>query len=179
MKAFSVAILLVLVLSRATIFSQTQTKEKELSNAEQFSAKAGTLMQKEFIDIGTIKGAKIQAMLLKDLITNSKSAAIRFEYESGGRYTSTKIAVLDADEVDALLKSIRMLQTTVLTQAMPNYTEVSFRSRGGFEAGCYFSDGKWSAYIKLEKYDKDSYVFLNSEDFGVLAGLLTDAKAKL
>ena len=30
----------------------SQAKEKELSNAEKFSSKSGTLMQKEFVDIG-------------------------------------------------------------------------------------------------------------------------------
>ena len=34
------------------ISAQAPTKDKEQSNAEVFSAKAGTLMQKEFVEIG-------------------------------------------------------------------------------------------------------------------------------
>jgi len=57
--------------------------------------------------------------------------------------------------------------------------QVSFKSRGGFEAGCFWSKASWSTYLKLEKYDKDSYVFLNKEDFPALLALLEQAKAKL
>src|SRR4051812_9637393 len=52
-----------------------QTKERELSNAEKFSAKAGTLIQKEFIEVGTIKGAKISIIQFTDLILTTKQSA--------------------------------------------------------------------------------------------------------
>lgn len=163
-----------------TLVSFGQTKDQELSNAEKFSAKAGSLIQKEFLDIGTVKGAKIMVVQYTDLITATKQSALKFEYESVGKYTSdTKAAVLDADEIDGLIKSIKIIQEKIFPSTATNYTEVSFKSRGGFEAGCYWSKESWSTYIKLEKYDKDSYVFLNKDDFPALLALLEQAKAKL
>ena len=157
-----------------------QTKEQELSNAEKFSAKAGSLIQKEFIDIGSIKGAQLMIVQYTDLITMTKQSALKFEYESIGKYTSdTKSAVLDADEIDGLIKSIKIIQDKIFYSTVTNYTEVSFKCRGGFELVCFLSKGTWSTYLKLEKYDKDSYVFLNKEDFPILLSLLEQAKANL
>jgi hypothetical protein len=168
---------IILMVTAATF---AQTKEQELSNAEKFSAKAGGLIQKEFVETGSVKGAKISVVYFTDLITNTKQSALKFEYESIGKYSSsTKAALLDADEVDGLIKSIKIIQEKIFPSVATNYTEVSFKSRGGFEAGCYWSKGVWSTYLKLEKYDKDSYVFLGKDDFPSLLGILEQAKTKL
>lgn len=169
----------VLLLATMTL-SFAQTKEQELSNAEKFSAKAGTLMQKEFLEIGKVKGAEIKVVHYTDLVNNSKQSALVFEYESVGKYTSsTKSAVLDADEIEGLIKSIKIIQEKIFPSTAANYTEVSFKSRGGFEAGCFWSKGTWSTYLKLERYDQDSYVFLTKDDFPTLLGLIEQAKSRM
>lgn len=178
MKTKAILLLILIFLSVSIVFSQT--KEQELSNAEKFSGKAGTLIQKEFIDIGEIKGAKIKVIHYSDLIGETKTSSLRFESESVGKYTSSsKIAVLDSDEIEGLIKSIKIIQEKVFPSTPSSYSEVTFRSRGGFEAGCYWGKDKWETYLKLEKYDKDSYVFLGVEDFPALLALLEAAKLKL
>lgn len=180
MKNITKAILATGIFLLTATATFAQTKEQELSNAEKFSAKAGALIQKEFVEIGSVKGAKIKVIYFTDLITNTKQSALKFEYESVGKYSSdTKAAILDADEVDGLIKSIKIIQDKVFPTTATNYTEVSFKSRGGFDAGCFWSKGTWSTYLKLEKYDKDSYVFLGKDDFPTLLGLLEQAKTKL
>lgn len=160
--------------------SYCQTKEKEQSNAEKFSSKSGTLIKKEFVEIGKVKDCEIDVIIYTDLISNTSQKAVRFEYESIGKYsTSTKSAILDADEIDALVTSIKLMQSKVFNTSPENYTEVSFKSRGGFEAGCFWSKGAWSTYLKLEKFDSDSYVWLKQENFGELLSLLETAKLKL
>lgn len=157
-----------------------QTKEEELSNAEKFSRKSGTLIEKTFIDINTIKDVKVQVLILTDLIENSKVYAVKMEYEHYGKYNNkdTKVALLDPDEVDGLIESITILQGKIFNSSRSHYTEVIFRSRDGFESGCYYSKGAWSTFLKLEKYDNDSYVFLKKEDFTILLSALKDAKRK-
>jgi hypothetical protein len=157
-----------------------QSKEQELSNADKFSAKAGTLIQKEFLDIGTVNKAKIKVIHYKDLISYETVSAVRFEYEVASSYsTDTKIASLDADEIDGLIKSIKLMQEKVFLSTPTNYTEVTYKSRGGFEAGCYLSKGDWATYLKLEKFDGKSYVFLKKDDFPTLLSLLEKAKTML
>jgi hypothetical protein len=170
-------IIFIAILAVNLSYGQTDTKDKELSNAEKFSSKAGTLIQKEFLDVGTIKKAEIKVIYYTDLISSETVSSVRFEYEVASSYsTDTKIASLDADEIDGLLKSIKMMQDKVFTSTPTNYTEVTYKSRGGFEAGCYWSKGDWSTYLKLEKYDGKSYVFLKKDDFPELLNLLEKAK---
>ncbi len=160
--------------------AQDQTKEKELSNAEVFSAKAGTLMQKEFVDVGVLKKCKIMVVYFTDLISNNKQSALKFEYEYVSSYSNdTKAALLDPDEVDGLMKSIKIMQDKVFPTAPTNYTEVYYQSRGGFEGGCFMSKNTWSTYLKLEKYDDKSFVWLNIDDLATLYTYLEQAKAKL
>jgi hypothetical protein len=169
------------LLMTSLAFSQAKV-EKQTTQAEQFSATAGTLIEKQFVDIGKVKGISVQVMKLKDLNSGTSKTALRFEYEYKSSYTSdTKIATLDLDEIDGLIKSMNNLKTTVFTSTRDVYTEVTFRSRTGFEAGAYYNvdKAKWVAYIKLEKFDSNSQVFFNTEDFASILTFVEQAKTKM
>jgi hypothetical protein len=176
-----VILLLVFIIATSTAFAQqTKTKEQETSNAEKFSERAGSLVKKEFIEIGVIKKSELKVIIYTDLISNQKTSALKFEYEHKSSYTTdTKAAVLDADEIDGLIKSIKIIQEKIFPSVPQNYSEVTFRSRSGFEAGCYSKKDGWSAYMKLERYDSDSYVFMEKEDLTKLLSLLEQAKSNL
>lgn len=172
------------VLCTNVSFGQAETKakelDKEISNAEKFSDKAGTLMQKEFIDVGELKRCKIQIAKFTDLISDQKTSAVRFEYSYVSSYSSdTKLALLDLDEVDALINSLKLVQEKVLPTVSTSYTEVSYRSRSGFQAGCFSKKDSWTIFMKLERFDGNSYVFLNKEDLPKLLEIVTQAKSKL
>jgi hypothetical protein len=166
-----------------TIFAYSQEKvEKQTTQAEQFSATAGTLIEKQFIDIGKVKGITVQVMKFKDLNNGTSQSALRFEYEYKSSYSSdTKVSVLDLDEIDGLIKSITNLNTTVFSSTRNVYTEVTFISRTGFKAGAYYDvdRAKWVTFVKLEKFDSNSQVFLTTEDFATLLTLVEQAKTKM
>ncbi len=162
------------------LISQSASKDAEKSNAEIFSAKAGTLMQKEFVDLNTIKTCKIQIIHFTDIITSTKESGLKFSMDVASSYsTDTKSAMLDSDEIDGLMKSIKLIQEKVLITNPVTYTEVYFRSRSGFEAGCFTSKGTWSCYMKLEKYDSKSYVWINTEELSNLYSILEQAKQNM
>jgi hypothetical protein len=172
--------LTLLVSGFATFAQQPKIKDQETSNAEKFSERSGLLIQKEFINIGDIKKCELKVIHYTDLVSNQKTSALKFEYEYKSSYSSdTKAAVLDADEIDGLIKSIKMIQEKTFPSTPANYMEVSFRSRSGFEAGCYSRKDSWAAYVKLEKFDSNSFVFIDKEDFIKLLMLLEQAKGKL
>ena len=157
-----------------------QTNEKELSNAEKFSAKSGTLIQKVFNTIGTFKKCEIQVIEYTDLISNTKQKALKISFDVVSTYsTDTKTAVLDTDEIDGLMKSIKLMQDKVMLTVPTLYTEVSFKSRGGFEAGCFVSKEDWSSYLKLVKNDGKSYVWIEKDDLTTFYDLLSQAKLKM
>lgn len=166
--------------SLITFAQQPKAKDQETSNAEKFSERAGSLIKKEFIDIGEIKKCELKVIHYSDLMTNQKTSALKFEYEYKSSYSSdTKAAVLDADEIDGLIKSIKIIQEKIFPSTPANYSEVSFRSRSGYEAGCFSKKDSWSTYMKLEKFDSNSYVFMDKDDLSKLLTLLEQAKAKL
>jgi hypothetical protein len=151
---------------------QKQAAEREQSNIEKFSEKSGTLFERKFIDVGVVKSVKVQVMIITDMMSSAKISGVRFELEKAGQYSrSTKIAFLDKDEVDGLIKSLALLKSSVLTSTRDSYTEVEFKSRSGFSAGATF--------MKLERFDSDSYAFLKPEDFDALTTLLQQAKSQL
>jgi len=101
-------------------FSQVKSQEKEQSKLEAFSLKSGTLLEKQFIDAGELKGVKVQTYIIADLITGVKVTGIRLEKTVSDRYSSdTKTAALDLDEVDGLIKSITTLKTKVFLLQEP------------------------------------------------------------
>jgi hypothetical protein len=164
-----------------TTFAYSQDKiEKQTTQAEQFSATSGTLIEKQFIDIGKVKGVAVQVMKFKDLNNGASKSALRFEYVYKSSYSSdTKIATLDLDEIDGLIKSINNLKTTVFSSTRNVYTEVTFTSRTGFKAGAYYDvdKAKWVTFVKLEKFDSNSQVFLTTEDFTTLLTLVEKANS--
>jgi len=48
-----------------------------------------------------------------------------------------KTVVLYMDKIDGLMKSIKLMQEKVKLTVPTEYTEVSLKSIGGFEAGCF------------------------------------------
>ena len=138
------------------------------------------MLQKEYADVGSVKKVTIQTMLIKDLIAGSSIKALRFEYEAYSSIGSdTKVAALDQDEIDGLIKSLRIIKEKIVPNQVTNYTEVFFRSRSGFEAGCFSSGDSWKAYLKLERFDSRSMVFLSVDDLDKLLSMVEAAKAKL
>jgi len=160
----------------------SQNKQKEATQAEQFSSQAGVLMERQFYEIGKIKALQVKVLKFKDLNSSASKSSLRFEYDYKSSYSNdTKIAALDFDEIDGLIKSIKNLQTNVFTSIKEVYTEVTFTSRSGFEAGAYYTTekNKWTAYVQVEKNDRNSMIFLVPEDFETLLSLIEQAKAKM
>lgn len=185
MKKIMMMTLCLLLSVQQFSFAQTASvanakHDEPTSNVEKFSNRSGTLMKKDFIDIGSLKKCEIKVNYFTDLIGGQKQSAVRFEYEYKSSYTSdTKIALLDADEIDGLMQSIKIMQDKVFASTPGNYTEVEFKSRSGFAAGCYSKNNTWSCYLKLERFDSNSYVWLDNQDMATLLELLQQAKTKL
>lgn len=173
-------LILLMLFVFTSAYSQVKPPEKtEKSKLETFTLKTGSLIKKDFITIGTAGKVEVTVLKLSDLVASSNISGIKLEtsiYKSYG--SSTKSCFLDSDEIDGLVKSGNLLLST-LNQSTDTYTEYVFTSRDGFQAGAYQSKKEWKYFLKLEKYDSDSNVWLEKQDFQKLIDLLTEAKAKL
>jgi hypothetical protein len=148
--------------------------EKQQSNAELFSQKSGSLLQKGFEPVGIVARCKVQVLHIKDLIGGHLVNALRLEGQ-----LSDKVAVLDPDEVDALIASMQVVKKTIADPAPQYYTEVNCTSRDGFSAGAYCDKGKWTQFIKLEQYGSDALLTMNADDADKFLGFLQAAKEKM
>jgi hypothetical protein len=160
--------------------SNAQSIEDAQSKAEEFAGKSGTLIQKEYIDIGSLKKCTIQLVHFNDLFSNTQHSAIKFEYEiSTGSITDSKPSYVDIDEIDNFMKSIKIMQEKVISNKSKNYTEYYFHCRSGFESGCTNEDGNWKIYLILKKLDGERYVWITIADLALLYTYLEQVKAKL
>lgn len=173
----TILICLLLLMAKVSLGQE----KSNLSNAEIFSSKAGTLIEKEFLDIGQInKTTEIKILKITDMISGDSIKSMRITTEIPGSYsTETKIAQLDSDEIDGLIKSILIIKDNVLNTNAENYTEITFKSRSGFEAGCYWSKNEWKTYLQIEKYDRKSMVWFRGDEFEMFFELLNKAKVKM
>ena len=151
-----------------------------MSEAEKVSEKAGVLVETEFVDVGTVKGVEVNQMIIKSLTDQSTVKALRITYTKVSQYTSdTKISVLDKDEIDGLLLSLKQMQA-MSNEGRDNYTEVTFKSRTGFKAGMYFEkkSAKWSGYLEVGRI-ATATAFLSMEDMVKFMGFVSAVKDKM
>ena len=176
-------IILIFAIVSSALFSNAQAKKEQESKSkiEGLSEKSGTLLKKEFIDIGKFNSVQIQVLKITDVSTGAVLAGLRLEKEKKGDDAGSFVVFLDSDEIDGLLKSINYINENVLSKPLPDdYIEYNFQSRSGFRAGVYkASSAKWSAFVQLDKYYDDSQLFLGSDELIQFRDLIIQAKAKL
>lgn len=148
-----------------------QQQEDRKSNTEIFSESAGSLIEKQFITIGTAGKVEVSVMKVKDLLTDVSYKALRLEYGVGLR-----IAVLDSDELEALLYTIKKMNDEIFSTRRPVYTEVFFRSRSGFVLGAYCqpSSAYWAPFIKMD-WGNSGSIFLRPRKYKQLVTLIERA----
>jgi len=130
---FMRTLILFLLLVGFTCNAQDAPTNSDLSKAEEFSSKSGRLIQKQYLEMDKIKGIEIKVVKYSDLISKENVTAVHFSKVVTTQYTSdTKIARLDADEIDGLIKSIQKIEVEVFPRKPTAYTEVLYKSRSGF-----------------------------------------------
>lgn len=171
-----------LFLFSTSLFSQN-AKETQQSNTEVFSSKSGTLIEKSFIDVGKQNKITFQVLKIRSLLNGDSLSALRLETEvmESAYSTDTKVAILDRDEIDGLIASIRKVLIDILPSPREHYTEVIFKSRSGFEFGAYFDPTKesWKCYFQLKRFDSKSSVFFGNKDLATMLNVIEAAKTKL
>jgi hypothetical protein len=177
----TVTLAVLLTFSPATLLAQDEepTTEKTQSKTEAFYSASGTLFERQYHPVGKLRTLTIQRMEIRNLSTNEEVRALRFEspYSISQYSSDTKIAVVDKDEVQGLLNALRIMRDQVLTSTRDVYTEVTFTSRSGLQAGCYYDEGKkkWTGYVRVDKYHARSVVYFDATDLATLLSLIESA----
>ena len=173
-----------LVMFSATgLFAQTTPQDYPQSKIGEFLDRTGVLVHKQLIDVGFIRGVRVQTITATELFSGRKMPGVRFEAAGLGADAATRAsreALIDSDELDDLIKTVEMLRSNVFNTFPEPYADVFYTSRDGFSIGGFFAERRWHAVIKIDKYDSNSPTRdMKPDDFNQLLDLLQQAKAKL
>jgi hypothetical protein len=168
---------LVAALSFALI-SLNVLAQQSVSKADALENKPNTVVQKEYLKITTFKNVAIVVEYITDLTSNQKLSALDLEFSTSGENAETVSTMLDPDEVDGLLAFLQNIQDNITKAAAPkNYTEYTYLTKSGMEAGCYF-DKTWKTYIRIDKDDSKTNVELEKDDLVGFVSFVRQAKSK-
>jgi hypothetical protein len=168
--------ILTLIFLCAPFFLFCQTEKESKTQFEAFGEKTGTIFEKTIENIGQTGSISVRVMKLKNLITNDKISALSINYS----FQDDKLSILDTDEIDGLIKSLTIMKSIVSTPKVVE-TEVSFKSRSGFEIGAKFETEKnnwvfnFIIYSRMHRY---SYT-LKPDEFMAFCAYIDAAKLKL
>lgn len=174
-------ILLTLSISLVSFAQDKEQENKSESKTLEFMSKGGSLIKKEFYDLGSVKGVKCQVLIITDLLSDTKMGCLRLETRySGSSYSSsqTYIGTLDYDEIGDCLASIDYIRDNIIPSTPSTYTETTYKTRDNIEVGAYYSDksAKWIAYVYTKNYTSRSAEFFDSESLLSLSELMQTAK---
>jgi hypothetical protein len=174
---------LLLALAIATANAQTAPGPvplKDQSSIEDFSASAGTVIQRELTRLGDVAGLQVDLVKASDLINKASFYGVRLSRNAPtGALREENTAFVDAEEIDRLTKAIDLIKTSAFTTAPDNFTDLAYRTRGGFAIGALYANRKWSAFLRLDRYEPKTAVYLDESQLDTLRAYLVKAKESI
>lgn len=171
-------LILAVLFTTLNLRSQNGESPSQLSSSEKFSSRTGVLIQRKFIPVASVQKLEVEILHIKDLINLDSTSTVRIKYDVVSSYSSdTKITALEKDEIEDVIKAMRMIIDDVYSSAPSKYSEITYQSQSGLQIGCFWSDQKKkrTTFIQLEKSDTKSFVVLKKEDFIQLIQTLAKA----
>lgn len=174
-------IIILSLLCAGELFSQ-DLKDVVETKSDKFSNRSGSLIQKEFNEVGKVSGNEITVLKIKDLNSNETISSVRFKNTS---YSSTfgeeeYLNSIDKEELDGLIISVKKLIDEVIKTEPSVYSEVVYRSVSGFSLGAFYrNEAKkkgWVPFLKVDKYKSKSFSTLNDDNLIEILALLEKAK---
>jgi len=155
--------------------------ETPQSKIAQFAQRTGTLINRQVTDIGVVRGLKVQVIVVSDMIAGGKASGVKIEPVAAETNPANRpTALLDPDEVDALIKSIEFLKSDIFNTYPDVYVDAFYTANDGFSIGAYFSEKQWRGSVRLNKYESAPPVYFRApDDFNVLLDLLRQARTKI
>ena len=161
-------------------FAQTDGNDKESkSKAVQFMERDGSLLKKEYHNLGTVKGIECEVIITTDLKNSEKIGCLKLKTTSQGFSYN---GYLDTDELAAAIQSLEYVKDEVLPSTPNVYTEVIYKSRDNVVMGAYTitsnynNDYKWRVFVKPNSY-KGSFEDFNKKHIETFIEYLNKAQS--
>lgn len=147
------------------------------SKAIEFLKADGTFLLKEFYDLPKVKGVDNQVLVMTNIVTGAKVGCLRVETHYRSQYSNDDyIGTLDADELDACIKSLKYIKDTLLPSTPQVYTEAEYKTNDGVKLGAYYARNKWTAFIYTKGYTSRSAEFLGADNIDAFIDVMNQAK---
>ena len=180
-RGFILILVTLLVMAATPVIAQ----EKPATQLEQFTAKKGEILVKEFYDIGGILGEygasmEITALVLYEPGATKRLYGLKIYIEESGDYPDTDTSFLDFEELISLSKALSyMIELSKKWALMEKeYTEVLFQTEGDYKIG-FFQDGlAQSAFSESGRVGSAS-ILLGIVDLKIAKELIDKGIAKL
>lgn len=162
-RFFAILVAIVLSCSWAVAFADTESEQE--SEFQRVLLKKGTVIIKEFIEYGEVKGMTFQTACVIDGETGEKFYALRIEcfyYNSKYDYGTT-VGIMDADEIDGAITTLEYIKQYIAE--MKDYSEVIYEATTGMQVGAYHAAEEDRVFIKVSS---DKTVYLDVSDIDAL-----------
>lgn len=151
----------------------------EITNLEDFSLRSGTLIQREFTRVGEFATPfRVDVVKVTDVLGKNSLYGVRIS-GNVAQGAPRDAAFLDADEVDGFVKVIDLMKAIAFSTTPDNFTDLAYRTRGGLSIGAIYANRRWSAAMRLDRFDPKTAISLDATDFETLRALLVKAKESL
>jgi hypothetical protein len=164
------------LLMGASLFALAQNPADTIrqSRTVRFADSAHSLIHTELINHGHITNCTVQIYRATDMITGKTLSGLLFSDNQGHQ------ATIDGDELPSLLAAMNHIMNKVIPAAPgANHDLYCFRSRAGFEAGCFADKNQWQLYLQLKSHDASTTTLLKKLDVEVFLEDLKDVIAVL
>lgn len=185
-KAFHLVGLLVLALAVLPgVHAQEETKADTVTKVEQFLSQRGTLLIKDFYEIGSLQGTLSTSATVQAVVITTSGARVRgvkFTRPTTSKYGRDQTGFIDEEELAEVIKSIDVITAEAerLKGQKVEYKEVIFKTRGGVSLGFFQAGSKQNAFFQVNSSDSsDAIVFGEINLLKHLKVLLEKAQARL
>ncbi|HEY2846782.1 MAG TPA: hypothetical protein VGI80_03130, partial [Pyrinomonadaceae bacterium] len=136
----------------------------EMTNIEELSSRSGALVQREFSRVGEFATLRVDIVKVTDLsLTKASIFGVRIS-GNVAQGASRDSAFIDANEIDEFVKMIDLMRTTAFSTTPDNFTDLVYRSRGGISLGAIYANKRWSAAVRLDRFDPKTAVNVDATD---------------
>ena len=163
--------------------AQAQQKSEEAqTKIEVFQAKTGTVLLKNYSEIGSISGLggtlNVTSFEFVDAQTGRKEYGIGIEAKESGRLARESRSYVDYDEISSLVAGIDYISRVDGTQSKMKNFEAHYKTKGELDVTVFSGSGRIEAAVSVGRFSTVS-VFLPLETLLKFRQLITDAKAEL
>ncbi|MCQ2227154.1 MAG: hypothetical protein MJZ01_04485 [Bacteroidales bacterium] len=163
-----------LIAFSSSLFAQ----EKSGSKAVEFMSCRDNLLIKEYHNLVGPSDMDFQVLIVTNHDTGKKLGCMKIEKSNG---SETFSGTIDYEEIDACIKSIDYVKTTIMTAAPKVYSEASFRTLDGVSFSAFYveKNKKWSAGFNIVENNYRSGITLDLATLETLKNAFVVAKSKI